>query len=483
MPLKIEKDSKLKSSINLIIVQLGLYGIPLIATPYIVRTVGIENYGKYIFFQAVIGLLTVIVNYGFVQSGVRDISASKSLSSINYEYSQIMYSKLFMMLIAFFIGMLLFFFNKFNREKILYAYSFLSLVVAFLDISFVYQGIEKLKDYMNMNLLGNVFVLILLFLVVKRKDDYIFLPIVFSLPRIIAFLFSIFLLYYRFTIKPIYFSFRGIFGKLKSNFNFFVTNIFIILYTRTTTIILGLLTSNEYVGYYGIADQLVYAYSNIQGKISAVYHPQIVKNFQNNFKEGISKTKESIFVISIIAIAGFMFTQFFAYDLLCILFKENAKFSQVPFRILSLNLISIHLSSILGMQVLLSFYKDKDLLRPSIYAAVLNLSIGSILIFYFKHIGAAISVAVIEILVFLYFYRKTRSYGIKVFDGKLIKRLFKYAFFLVIGLIFLKWLYLSLYLKVLIKFPVIVILYGFCILFTARFFNMVDLKNRKILVE
>ena len=81
---RIRKDSKLKSSINLIVVQLCMFGIPLVATPYVIRKIGIENYGAYIFYQSVIALLSVISNYGFVQTGVRDIANAKSLRRLNF---------------------------------------------------------------------------------------------------------------------------------------------------------------------------------------------------------------------------------------------------------------------------------------------------------------------------------------------------------------------------------------------------------------
>lgn len=49
MPLNIKKDSKFKSSINLIVVQFCMFFIPLLAIPYIVGKVGIEKYGTFFF--------------------------------------------------------------------------------------------------------------------------------------------------------------------------------------------------------------------------------------------------------------------------------------------------------------------------------------------------------------------------------------------------------------------------------------------------
>lgn len=483
MPLNIKKDSKLKSSLNLIIVQFCLFFIPLLAIPYIVGRIGIEKYGAFMFFQAVMGLLSVIGSYGFIQTGVRDIANARTLRKLNYEYAQIFYSKFCVLLIAVFIGLTLFLFDKFIAEKQLYAYSFLFLVVNFLDVSFVYQGIEKLKDYMIANLVGNLFYLSALFIFISDKSDYIYLPLVLAIPRIIASLYSIVALYFRFKIAPVFFSFNGITRKIKEGFSFFMTNIFAIIYTRATVVLLGIITNNTYVGYYSIADQLVAVYSMIQGKVSTVYQPQIASAFRNNFSDGVFKAKENILATSVIAIAGFIFTQFFAYEMLFLLFKENTIHSEVILKVLSLNLISVHLSSIIAIQTFLALHKDKDLLKPSIYAAFLNLSIGSVLILLFKHIGAAVSVTLIEIIIFLYYYAKAKSYGVEVLDRRLIRKLINYTFSLVFLLVFLKFLYSSIGISIYIKLPAIVSMYGFSILVVLKLLNIIDFKNRKIIVE
>lgn len=483
MLLNIARDSKLKSSINLIVVQISLYFIPIIATPYIVKKVGIENYGAFIFFQTVMQLLAVIGSYGFIQTGVRDIANAKTLRKLNYEFSNIFYSKFFALLVSALIGISLIFFDKFSCEKQLYTYSFLFLILNFLDTVFVYQGIEKLKDYVLAILIGNVVYLFAVFIFITRKDDYVYLPIVFVVPRIITAGFSLLALYFRFKIIPSFFSIRAVAKKMKDGFNFFMTNIFIILYTRTTVVLLGLITNNTCVGYYSLADQLFYAYSSIEGKVSSVYQPQIAYAFSNNFKDGVFKAKENILVISIMAIAAFMFTQFFSYEMLYILFKNNAQFSEITLRIISLNFLSIHLSSILGMQILLALYKDKELLRPVIVAAVLSVFLGSILIYFFKYVGAAISVATIEVLILLYFYNKIIRCRIEVFDKQLVNKIFEYTLALIVPLIVLRWLYVYVGLSIFVKLPVVIVLFTISVLVILKLLNIVDFKNKKILTE
>lgn len=480
MTLNIKKDTKFKASVNLMAVQFGLYFIPLLTIPYIVKTVGIGNYGKYVFFQAVFGLLAVIINYGFIQTGVRDISTCRTLGEINSQYSAILYSKLIGTVVAASIGAGLYFYPEFYLERPLYIYSFASLLVFLLDTTFVYQGIEKLKDYVNLSMCGNIVVLVLLFIFIKKSGDYIYLPIVFSGPRITASLISIVLLFYRFGIVPGVFSAKTIGEKLKSNFSIFATNISSILYTRGTQIMLGLIAGKEYVGFYAIADQLVFAYSNIQGKISTVYQPQIAQGFKDDFASGVKKARENAYIILLIATPGFLFTQFFAFDLLYLLFGEEAANSEMILRLLSVNFVTVHMSYVLAMQVLLSLYKEWEILKPSIFAAILNLTLGSVLIYYFRHIGAALSVTAIEALVFLYFYYRVKGMDITLFDRELVMSVAEYAVSLVGALVLLRTIYSWVDYAMVVELPVVIILYGVVVLLSLRVFRIVDFGKRKI---
>ena len=480
MTLNIKKDTKFKASVNLIAVQFGLYFIPLFTIPYIVKTVGIGNYGKYVFFQAVFGLLAVIINYGFIQTGVRDISTCRTLGEINSQYSAIFYSKLLGTVVAASIGAALYFHPEFYLERSLYIYSFACLLVFLLDTTFVYQGIEKLKDYVNLSMAGNIVVLVLLFIFVKEPGDYIYLPLVFSGPRITASIISMVLLFYRFGIVPCVFSARAIGEKLKSNLSIFATNIAAILYTRGTQIMLGLIAGKEYVGFYAIADQLVFAYSNIQGKISTVYQPQIAQGFKDDFFSGVKKARENVYIILLIATPGFLFTQFFAFDLLYLLFGEEAADSGLILRLLSVNFVTVHMSYVLAMQILLSLYKEWEILKPSIFAAILNLTLGSVLIYYFRHIGAALSVTVIEALVFLYFHYRVKGMGIHLFDRELAMRVAEYAVSLVVALVVLRTAYSWAGYAIAVKLPVVIILYGMVVLLSLRVFRIVDFGKRKI---
>ncbi|OFY63461.1 MAG: hypothetical protein A3H98_14120 [Bacteroidetes bacterium RIFCSPLOWO2_02_FULL_36_8] len=478
----IKRDSKLKSSVNLIIIQICLFFIPLIATPYIVGKVGVEKYGTYVFYLTVAGVLSIVVSYSFLQTGVRDISSCTSLKRLNYEYSQIIYSKLVLLIAALLVSPIFFCFDKFNSEKVLFLFSLLYLVVSFLDVSFVYQGIEKLKDYVIVNFIVNIIYVGSLLAFIKNEDDYIRLPIVFALPRITVLIFSICALYLRFGIAPNYFSVKGIVKRLKNGFRVFLVVIFSQICTRFPIIFLGYVSGNTYVGYYAIAEQLITAFSMLVGKSSAVYQPQIAFSLKRNLMHGVHLAKENIQIIVITSIAGVLFTQFFAHELLYLLFKENSQHSVLVMKILSSTLIFQPIGGILGVHVLLAMHKDKELFKGIIFATIIVLTLGWIPIYYFNHIGVSITVVIVELFTFIYMYVRCKAYGIEVFSKELFVKNCFYSLLLILALIGFKYAYDCLDINFIGKLSGVILLYTLYVALLLKLLKMVDFKGRKILI-
>jgi len=481
MMLKINRDSKLKTGIHLTIIQIGLLVIPIITIPYVVDKVGLEKFGVFVFIQSIMGLLAIVINYGFVQTGVVDIANSKSLRKLNFEYSNIFYSKVILFFLCLFFAVVLFFIvPKFNNEKNLYFASLIILVFNCIDSSFLFQGIERMKDYMFFNFAGNFVVIILLLLFVNTVEDYIYLPLIFFGPRAAFSFAAMIFAALVFHVKPNIFFLAAVLRKLRTGFNFFGTNIFSALYTQTTSVILGFLGGDISVGIYSLADKLCFAYTVIQGKIGVVYQPQIARDFKAGLAEGTARAKENIFIMLLAAIPAFLFCQFFSENILYLFFKDKGIASAGILRLLSFNFITIGISGILSVHILVAIGKANEMLKPSIWTALMNLTVGSFLIFYFHHTGAAISLSLIEFGIMCYYYFRIKKFKIFVFSKVMINTLALYSAFILIFLILLKHIDSIILFNAMFKTPVIIIIYCFGAALLLQILKIVDFKRKKI---
>ena len=69
--------------------------LPLISYPYVIRTVGADNYGVVVFCQAIIAYVVIIINFGYNVSATRKISENRTnVFKIREIYSSIVYQKL-----------------------------------------------------------------------------------------------------------------------------------------------------------------------------------------------------------------------------------------------------------------------------------------------------------------------------------------------------------------------------------------------------
>jgi polysaccharide transporter, PST family len=63
--------------LSLGVLQVANYAFPLITLPYIVRIVGIGNYGLLAFAAAIVAYFQILTNYGFSLSATRSVSVHR----------------------------------------------------------------------------------------------------------------------------------------------------------------------------------------------------------------------------------------------------------------------------------------------------------------------------------------------------------------------------------------------------------------------
>ena len=99
-----KKTVLLENFLSLFSLQFLGYLIPLVTFPYLVRILGIENYGIYVFFQYLFLFLDNIIAYGFRVSATDQIS--KNINNYN-KISLIFHSVLIVKFLIFFILLIL----------------------------------------------------------------------------------------------------------------------------------------------------------------------------------------------------------------------------------------------------------------------------------------------------------------------------------------------------------------------------------------
>ena len=75
----------LKNTFFLSVIEVVNLLMPFIALPYVIKTIGVDNYGKIIFVQTVIGYFSMLINFGFDIVAVKYVAKNRG-SSIRLGY-------------------------------------------------------------------------------------------------------------------------------------------------------------------------------------------------------------------------------------------------------------------------------------------------------------------------------------------------------------------------------------------------------------
>jgi len=409
-----DKKRLLSNFFSLSILQGANYILPLLTLPYLVRVLGVENFGLLMFATATIAYLSIITDYGFNLTATREISIHRDNKEKMIEiFSSVMTIKVILMffsLILLFI--LVFSFDKFSKDWLIYFMTFGTVVGQVLFPVWFFQGIEQMKYITIINISIKSFFTFMIFFFVLEANDYVIVAILTSLGFIISGAVGLYFAMYKFHISFQVQNFTTITKYLKDGYNIFVSQFSINLYRTTNIFILGLLTNNTIVGYYSIAERILTAIQNLQAPVGNALFPNISKKYiQLSLKESLTKifkySKYFAIVYAIATILSFVF----ASDIILLVSGKVLENSIINFQIMSLVIFIGGMNYYIAILGLLPLKYDKYFASSVIKVAIFNLIIVSTLSYIYQDIGTSISLVMSEFFLLTLLLKKL--YNIK----------------------------------------------------------------------
>ncbi|WP_044470583.1 flippase [Mannheimia massilioguelmaensis] len=375
---------------------------PLITFPYVSRVLLPEGTGKVAFALSVVSYFSIFASFGVATYGVRAIARIRDNKEL---LSKTAHELLFINFISFLIVYIVFtlsiyFIPKFNNEKNLFFLSSVFILFTVIGVEWLYKGLERYQYITVRTILFKLIALVLVFIFIKNKDDYIYFAFISILAMVGSGLLNIFnarqIIYFK-----IYTDYE-IKKHLKPMFFLFMTSLSIAIYTSVDEAILGLLSIPSNVGYYNAAVRIKGILFTFITSLGVVLLPRLsyyVENkMDNKFHETLQKSMNFIIVITLPLIAFFIL---FAKETILILAGNNYLESVLPLQIIVVTLIFSGITNILGIQILLPLKKDKELLLSVFIAALVDIIGNLILVPKLAAIGTAISVFLAELSVFI----------------------------------------------------------------------------------
>lgn len=396
-------NSLIKNSIFNIVYSLTSLLFPLITMSYVSRVLEPEGIGVISYVQNISYYFILIASVGIPYYGIREIAKLNN----DYESRCIFFYGLFLVNIAFSIiasilyCMLILSNHKFQEYINLYLIFGVPILFSFINIDWFYKGIEEFYYIAVRNLIVKIIFIILIFIFVREKSDYISYVILLNFGTMLNYIINIYHVrkYVKFEfqekiklkkyIKPIiYFSLMFFLGAISNNID--IT-------------LVGLTSSNDITGNYSNAHRGVDAIISMCTAVTGVLLPRL------------SSCYGDIKYINNILMKSFNLICFLGFPVVIGVFVLSDNISELLFgnsfvytgeimRILSILILIKFFGDLFGFQLLISAGQERKSIIVNLIGLLINIIIFYSIYPFIGYISAAIALIssqfIINILLF-----------------------------------------------------------------------------------
>lgn len=403
------------NTVIMLLYQISMYLIPLITIPYVSRILGPEGVGVFSYTSAIMSFCIVLTTMGVAIYGKREIASCLDESTRNITFWSI-FSIETMMLLVTATGYIIYIYISNTPYRVAAWLQLLALLGAWLDISWLFFGVENFKIAILRNILIRLITLIAIFIFVKESthtNRYVAIVAFSDLVSVVP----LWLMLKKY-VTAVNINVSDIKKRIIPMLKMLVTAVSLNLFIIADKIILAAYETISMVGIYDNAFRISKVTVSIITTIGIVMLPRMTKMFA----EGSSKSFDyfcrslslTMFVgagccFGLIAVAPTFIPLYLGAD-----FYDSIYITQI----LAVVLLFIAWGNVFRSQYILPQKMDSVYVKSILYAVCTNLVLNILLIPKFSIYGAAIAYIATEGTMAIY-----QSYKVKsAFNMRLLLR-------------------------------------------------------------
>jgi len=378
--------------------------MPFVALPYIIRTVGAENYGTAVFAQTIIFYFSILINWGLDVSAVKDVSVHRNNpTELNKIVSSVLGLKAVLFCISLvFLLVCIALIPYMYRCKQLFLLAFMTCVSEIFFPVWFYQGIEKMKYLTLVRITSILFYTLSVFIFIHTKEDYELIVLLQSLGNVFAGCLSLYLLFGVNKIKLVFPGYERLNFTFKNSIPFFTSRLSVVFNNTMAKTVSGIFFSMEVVAAFDLAQKMATVALVPMQMLNQAVYPHIAKTLSRSFVKKFlyANVTLSFLVAFIVFMLSPVFVRFFA--------GGQLDESVALLRILALWVFCGGITTYIGAPVLVSFGYPRpfnvSVLLSTGVLFVLYLSmyiIGILNIYYFAFV---LFLSELAILVYRFYY-------------------------------------------------------------------------------
>lgn len=371
---------------------------PLITTPYIARTLGVDGIGEYSFSFSIVAYFVLLAQFGITSYAQREIAYYQDDSR---EQSRIFFEVISFQLLTVSISLIIYYLlgKIWYVDSLIYWVQALNILAVLFDVSWFFQGLEEFGKIVFRNFVIRFVNIVLLFILIKAPEDLILYTFIMGGMNVVSGIFiCLFLKDYihKVSLKEI-----NPFRNWKSIFQLFLPQIAIQIYVVMNKTMLGFFT-DVYTenGYYEQADKIIKLLLTIATSLGIVMLPRIASIVAKGEMEFVRKYmmisyRFSFFLtipmcLGLIVIAPNFVPWFFGSG-----YEPVAGILVI----ISTMIVAVALSNVTGIQFMVPMNRQNQLTLSVVIGAIFNFIINLYLIPRYFSFGIAVATVLTEWLV------------------------------------------------------------------------------------
>lgn len=397
------------NTLYLSVIQIITLISPLVALPYVITTIGKDNYGLIVFTQSITAYFFIIINFGLDISAVKDVSQNRNnKDKLSEIVTSILAVKGVLLLIsAILYTILIVVVPEFRNNYLLFIVVFSSSIAEVLFPIWYYQGIERMATLSVVKFISLVFYLSTLFFVVTEKADYIYVPLLQSVGVIISAIIGFLMLTRVEKVKLQIPQKSLMISTFKDSTPFFLSRVSIVINSNIAQTVSGIFLGMGDVAAFDIAKKIFsFTFIPLQMLFQAIFP-------YNANRQSVSFSRKFLYII--LGIVGIQIILVYFLAPFIVNFFGGSSLSQAisVVRILLIYLLITSFATYLGSPVLIAFGYPKPF-NVSVFLSTVALLLCYALFYVFElftlnNFAVALIIADATMLIYRYYYcRKYR---------------------------------------------------------------------------
>jgi polysaccharide transporter, PST family len=385
----------------------GLQGVNylgyLALLPFLVRVLGVEQYGLVAFAQSIAQYFIIGTDYGFNFSATRQITQQRddpeAVSRIFWTVTIIKLTLVVLGLIL--LAILVALIPRLTEHPAIYFAAYGTVVGTAMFPGWLFQGLQEMRFISLITGTAKLAAVLSVVVLVRNPSDALLATLLQSSGFILAGAMGVFVAL-RFYIRRFTMPRReDIWNAIAEGRHLFISSASISLYTNTNTFLVGMIAGNAEVGYFSLADKFIRAITGLTVPAIQAAYPHTIALLKHSRAKALAFIRRSLLLALCCTVVPCALIAIFAGQIAAAAFGINGAVIAPMIQLLSIFPLICCVNAILSTQVLIPFGFDKWQSRLLLSIGIINVGFSSTLVAYWGAFGGVVSITVLEAVQFL----------------------------------------------------------------------------------